>query len=186
MDVAIVYESLFGNSHAIAEAIAEGIRDSDPHARTTVLRVNEAAKTKIARADLLIVGGPTHMRGMSTELTRRKGLEEAASVRGWGPGRPGEEPAVGPGVREWLEEMPLAPEGSLAAAFDTRDGYRLAGGASHHIARWLQFNGYDLVAPSEGFIVWGTEGPLRRGEGEKAKAWGARVVRSAHAWRGDR
>lgn len=185
MDVAIVYESLFGNSHAVAEAIAAGVREGDPHAEARVLRVTEAAMSKIAGADLLIVGGPTHMRGMSSELTRRKGLEEAASVRGWGPGRTGEETAAGPGVREWLEKMPLARQGSLAAAFDTRDGYRLAGGASHHIARWLQFNGYDLVAPPEGFIVWGTEGPLRRGEREKARAWGARVVRSAHAWRGD-
>ncbi len=186
MDVAIVYESMFGNSHAIAEAIAEGIQESDPQAKVTVLRVIEAGMDRIARADLLIVGGPTHMRGMSTELTRRKGLEEAASVRGWGPGRASEEPAAGPGVREWLEKMPLARKGKLAAAFDTRDGYRLAGGAAHHIARWLQFNGYDLVAPPEGFIVWGTEGPLRHGEREKAKVWGARVVRSAHAWRGDR
>ena len=185
MHVAIVYESMFGNTHAIAKAIAEGARDGNPDVEVTVLPVADATPAAFSGTGLLVVGGPTHMRTMTSELTRRKGLEEAAVVRGWGPGRPSEESAGGPGVREWLGKMPLARRGSLAAAFDTRDGYLLAGGAAHAIARWLQFNGYDLVAPPHGFIVWGTEGPLRRGETAKARAWGARVMRSALAWRGD-
>ena len=185
MRVAIVYESMFGNTHVVAAAVADGIRDADPDGQVTVLHVSDAAPATIGGTDLLVVGGPTHMRGMTTELTRRKGLEEAASVRGWGDARPTEETAAGPGVREWLERMPLARRGSLGAAFDTRDGYRLAGGAARAIARWLQFNGYDMVAPPQGFIVWGTEGPRRRGERAKARAWGTRVARSAHVWRGD-
>lgn len=185
MDVVIVYESLFGNTHTVAEALADGIREADPGGTVRLVRTAAASPATFGTADLLIAGGPTHERGMTSELTRRKGLEAAAkSVRGWGPGREGEESAQGPGIREWLEAMPLARRGSLAAAFDTRDGYRLAGGAAHHIARWLQFKGYDLVAKPEGFIVWGTEGPLRRGERQRARAWGATVVRAAAGRRG--
>ena len=183
MHVAIVYESMFGNTHAIAKAIAEGARAGNPDVEVTVLPVADATPAAFSGTGLLVAGGPTHMRTMTSELTRRKGLEEAVVVRGWGPGRPGGERAGGPGGREWLGKRPLARRGSLAAAFGTRDGSLFCGGAAHAIARWRQLNGYDLVAPPYGFIVWGTEGQLRRGETAKARAWGARVVRSALAWR---
>jgi flavorubredoxin len=37
MDVVIVYESMFGNTHAVAEAVAVGIADTDPAAQMTVV-----------------------------------------------------------------------------------------------------------------------------------------------------
>ena len=33
MDAAVVYESMFGNTREVAEAIATGIREADPSAR---------------------------------------------------------------------------------------------------------------------------------------------------------
>jgi flavodoxin len=42
MDVVIVYESMFGNTHAVAEAVAAGIFDTDPVAHVTVRPVSEA------------------------------------------------------------------------------------------------------------------------------------------------
>ena len=150
MHVAIVYESMFGNTHAIAKAIAEGARAGNPDVEVTVLPVADATPAAFSGTGLLVAGGPTHMRTMTSELTRRKGLEEAVGVRGWGPGRPSEESAGGPGVREWLGKMPLARRGSLAAAFGTRDGYLLAGGAAHAIARWAPVQ---RVRPG-GAAVW--------------------------------
>ena len=38
MHVAIVYESMFGNTHAIAKAIAEGARAGNPDVEVTVPR----------------------------------------------------------------------------------------------------------------------------------------------------
>jgi hypothetical protein len=57
----------------------------------------------------------------------------------------------------------------------------MAGGAAHGIARRLRRHGYELVAEPEGFIIEDTEGPLRAGESDRAKAWGADLLRkTAH------
>jgi hypothetical protein len=45
------------------------------------------------------------------------------------------------------------------------------------IAKRLRHRGYRLAAPPEGFIVTGTEGPLREGELARAREWGARLAR---------
>lgn len=182
MKVTVVYESMFGNTHVVAEVIARGVTDADPAARVTVLPVREATGARLAGTALLIAGGPTHARGMSTPFTRQKGIEEdIAETHSWGDPKPMEPGAAGPGIREWLDGLPVAQTGALAAAFDTRDGYRLAGGAAPQIGRSLEIVGYDLVAKPEGFIVWGTEGPLRAGEQLRARHWGAQLVHAARA-----
>ena len=61
MRALVVYELMYGNTHAIGEAIARGIAaaggvDVVPAARATA----ELVET----ADLLIVGGPTHVHGV--------------------------------------------------------------------------------------------------------------------------
>jgi flavodoxin len=50
MDVVIVYESMFGNTHAVAEAVAVGIADTDPAAHVTVVPVGDAAAGDVAGA----------------------------------------------------------------------------------------------------------------------------------------
>jgi hypothetical protein len=182
MKVTVVYESMFGNTHAVAEAIAAGAREADPGAEVQLLAVRDATRAKLAGTGLLIAGGPTHAPGMSTPFTCQKGLEEdAAPAHGTSELRPLEPSAAGPGIREWLETVPLAQPGAVGAAFDTRAGYRLAGGAAHDIGCSLEFTGYGLLARPEGFIVWGTEGPLRGGERPRAQRWGSQVMRSARA-----
>ena len=49
----------------------------------------------------------------------------------------------------------------------------MAGGAARSVARELRKHGYQLAAKAEGFIVTGAEGPLRDGELERARNWGA-------------
>jgi hypothetical protein len=53
----------------------------------------------------------------------------------------------------------------------------MAGGAAHGIARRLRRHGYELVAEPESFVIEGTEGPLRAGEPDRVRAWGADLVR---------
>jgi flavorubredoxin len=73
MKALIVHESMYGNTHAVADAVAEGLgaqAEVDPcpvHAMPTVP----------ADLDLLIVGGPTHLHGLSTALSR--GMAVAAA-----------------------------------------------------------------------------------------------------------
>jgi hypothetical protein len=183
MDIAVVYESMFGNTHAVAEAIATGARDADPSARVDVLPVAAAKSDDVARAGLLIVGGPTHIRRMSSGFSRRKGLAaQEETARGRGADFTREPEAEGPGVRDWFDALPSVPPGRRAAAFDTRADFKLAGGAARGIARRLRHLGYELAAPPEGFVITGAEGPLQAGEAERARAWGAALVRQpAHS-----
>jgi hypothetical protein len=127
MRVAVVFESLFGNTHDVAEAIARGVTEAEPGAQVDLLRVGEATPERAAGADLLIVGGPTHIRGMTTGFSRKMGASAEAKKD---PGERQElEPgAEGPGIRDWFHRLPRADEPRRAAAFDTRIGARMAGG----------------------------------------------------------
>jgi hypothetical protein len=179
MRVAVVFESLFGNTHDVAEAIARGVTEAEPAAQVDLLRVGEATSERAAAADLLIVGGPTHIRGMTTGFSRKMGVSAEAKKD---PGERQElEPgAEGPGIRDWFHRLPRADEPRRAAAFDTRIGARMAGGAARGIASRLRHHGYEIIADPEGFLVQDNgEGPLQAGEEERARAWGAGLVRQA-------
>ena len=51
------------------------------------------------------------------------------------------------------------------------------GYAAPEIARSLERNGGTLLAPPEGFVVLGMEGPLKEGELERAAGWAQGMVR---------
>ena len=105
MDVAVVYESLFGNTRLVAEAIAAGIREADPTARVSVTRTDAAKLGEVAEAGLLVVGGPTHMTRMSSPRSRQQGVQAARKAKNQ---RHEPEPgAAGPGLREWLHTLSL-------------------------------------------------------------------------------
>jgi hypothetical protein len=165
MDCVVVYESMFGNTRALAEAIAEGVGEA------VVVAVHEA-ESEPQPADLLIVGGPTHVHGMATVRTRRMAAQSAAEH-----GHPLEPGAAdGPNLRGWLDELPKV-QSRFAAAFDTRLDHSplMTGMAARAIARRLRRRGYALTA-TESFLVSEAEGPLRKGELERARAWGAEVA----------
>ena len=178
MKVVVVYESLFGHTHEIAAAVAAGLTDAWPEAEVELVRVGEADPVSAAGADLLVVGGPTHMRGMTTWLSRKLGVSAEAK-------KPVlqhelEPDAEGPGIRDWFHGLPKAAGRRRAAAFDTRIDVRMAGGAAHGIARRLRSHGYDVLADPEGFLVGnGGDGPLEPGEANRARAWGAFLAREA-------
>jgi len=177
MQITIVYESLYGNTHQVAVAVARGIAETRPDATIDVIAVGQAHPAHAAVADLLVVGGPTHMRGMSTGLSRHL----AVTAEGKKP--PAEQHLIdgradGPGLRDWFALLPHDGEGRQAAAFDTRIGSRWAGGAAPGIARRLHRLGYELAAGPEGFLIQQNgAGPLRQGELNRAHAWGAALAR---------
>jgi hypothetical protein len=180
MKITIVYESMFGNTHQVAQAIGDGVRKAAPYAAVECVPVGDTSPEHIESTDLLVVGGPTHIRGMTTGFSRKLGIsgEEKAEAKGE-PAHDLEADAEGPGVREWFDQLPKAKEGAHAAAFDTRLGSLLAGGAAHGIARRLRRHGYHLVSDPEGFVVEEAHGPLRAGEIERAKEWGAQLVQAS-------
>ena len=67
MKALVVYESMYGNTRSVAEAIVEGLCET---AEPRLVPVSEAKAAVHEGADLLVVGGPTHAHGMSRPSTR--------------------------------------------------------------------------------------------------------------------
>jgi hypothetical protein len=157
----VVYESLWGNTARIARAIAEGV---GPEARA--LSTAEAIAASIAGADLIVAGAPVLGFKLPTEKMRE-------SVRA----NPGKAPAppdlTHPAMRTWLDALPAGH--GRSAAFDTRVRGPF-GSAAPAIAEALEQAGYASLAKPTGFIVAGRFGPLRKGEVERARAWGAELA----------
>ena len=112
MRALVVYESMFGNTHAVATGIAAGLRATH---EVTLVPVTRATREMARTADLIVVGGPTHLHGMSTKTSRRSATETA---RKQGSGLTVDPDADGPGLRSWLGQLPIA--GVPVASFDTR------------------------------------------------------------------
>ncbi|MFD9130736.1 flavodoxin family protein [Kitasatospora sp. NPDC059571] len=174
MQAVIVYESIYGNTRQVAEAVAEGCRRARPDAAVQCVPAAEAGPELTASADLLVVGGPTHMRGMSSGLSRRMAVAAAGKSAKDEDPHPAED--VGVGLRTWFHSLPRTDTGHRAAAFDTRGDARGSGGAAKGIAHRLSHLHYELAAEPTGFIVEDGEGPLREGELERARQWGAALV----------
>ncbi|MCU0506439.1 MAG: flavodoxin domain-containing protein [Chloroflexi bacterium] len=159
MRAVVVYESLWGNTAAIARAIAEGL---GPGARA--LSTKEATADAVAGADLLVAGAPILGFRLPTEQMRESASREATPPD-----------LTCPSMRSWLSL--LAPGGGRSAAFETRISWS-PGSAASAIDKELQAHGYARLAPTARFVVKGKYGPLRDGEIEKARAWGADLARA--------
>lgn len=163
MRALVVYETMFGNTRKIAEAVAEGMRDG---ARVDIADVKDAPADVPADIDLVVVGGPTHAFSMSRYATRRE-----ASHRG---GRDDDLPR---GIREWLSDLPSGSHPQSFVAFDTRvDMPLMPGAASRSATRMARRKGFTHRVEPESFLVEGYEGPLVDGELDRARAWGHRLT----------
>ncbi|MGK3206837.1 flavodoxin family protein [Amycolatopsis sp. MEPSY49] len=162
MRILVVFESMFGATEEVAKAIGKGLAVSAP---VEVVNVDKAPRDLTGVA-LLVVGGPTHVHGMSRRATRKSAADQVDYPT-----------HSSTGIREWLDSLDVVPAGLGAAAFDTRiDKPRVfTGAASLGAAKRLRRHGCRLVLPAESFFV-GTEsidaGP-EPGEPERAEAWGA-------------
>ena len=165
----IIYESMFGNTHTIADAIAKGLESLDD---VVVVPVGEAGRGRLGDADLLVVGGPTHFHGMSRPRTRKWAAATAQKPKN---DLVLDRDAQGPAVRDWLRS--LGHGHTKFACFDTRfkGPAVLRGRASRPISRKLQRHGFDMVAKPESFFV-ALENHLEPGEEARAQEWGERLA----------
>ncbi|MDT4942487.1 MAG: hypothetical protein QOJ34_2576 [Pseudonocardiales bacterium] len=172
MRAVIVYESMYGNTRAIAEAIAEGIAPID----STTLPLAAADRSALEGADLIVIGAPTHAFGMSRPQTR---AAAADAMRKPGNTLSLEPGAAGLGVREWLAfPMPSA----RTAVFDTRVKWSRLGHASHAIDKQLSRRGIALFERPQSFFVT-KDNTLVIGELERAREWGHELGRHLGAER---
>ena len=169
MRAMVVYESMFGNTRVIADAIAKGL---EPVGIVVVVLVPEAGHEMLADVDLLVVGGPTHFHGMSRTRTRKWAGATALKPKN---DLALDRDAQGPGVSDWLRS--LGHGHTKVAAFDTR--FRgpavLRGRASRVISRKLRRHGFEEVAKPESFFVT-LQNHLEPGEEARAQQWGKRLA----------
>ena len=180
MRAVVVYESMYGNTHAVAGVVGDAL---EPLGEVSVLAVADAGPETLAGADLVVVGAPTHVHGLSRPRTRRAASQHKPA--GGGSTVVLDPAAAGPGVREWLAT--LGPRGghaapAAAAAFDTRllGSPLLTGRASKQIAKQLRAQGFHLIAEPESFLV-SKDSHLLDGEVAHAAAWGRQLAEAVAA-----
>ncbi len=162
MKTIVIYESIWGNTAAVAKAIAEGM---GPGARA--LSTAEVSPSDAAGADLIVAGAPLLGFRLPDEAMRE-------SIRG-NPMRPPEKLST-PTMRSWLVKLPAGS--GYYAAFETRLWWS-PGAATKAIGQMLEQAGYREAAKARRFIVTGAYGPLKKGELEKARQWGAELAQAA-------
>lgn len=169
MSALVVFESMFGNTRSVAEAVADGIGLS---LHVEVVEVGSAPPLQGLDAELLVVGAPTHAFGLSRPQTRADAAHRAGRAV----------ISSGGGVREWLEAADRVP--LPVAAFDTHvKRPRLPGRAGRVALVRLRRMGASVLATPESFWVDGYEGPLYPGELDRARSWGTELARLAAARR---
>jgi Flavodoxin domain len=171
MKVLVVYESSYGNTAAIGEAIAAALRAEGLEVESG--SVEKVRAIDIGAADLLVAGGPTHMHGMSRPSTRKAGAKDEKNTF--------DEPTVTTGLREWLTDVPSGAN-RPAAAYDTRfdKSTIVTGSAAKGIAKRLEQQAFRLLVGPESFFVT-NQNRLVDGELEHAAAWARTLAQHATA-----
>jgi len=170
--ILVVYHSLTGNTKAMAEAVAEGVRQV-PGAVAVVKDVEKVAKADLESADGLVLGSPAYFADVAGRMKTA--------------------------IDDWNWKMKVDFTDKVGGAFSTGGGQ--AGGKEHVLISLLLFmiNNRMLVAgplyqDAEGDDKWGElgatamTGPLDPGVGEKerdaARRLGRRIARLAAKMKG--
>lgn len=161
----VVYESMFGNTKAVAEVVALALsRDFE----VDLTECGQAPCPLPEDVALLVVGAPTHAFSLSRANTRDSAREQAPPTA-----HPSES-----GIRDWLGRLEHTPRKArppalVAAAFDTKAARpRLPGSAAAVAARKLRRLGVSVVVAPKTFYVEGMQGPLVDGETDASLEWG--------------
>jgi flavodoxin len=141
MNTLVVYDSQYGNTEQIAQAIAQTL---GVYGFARALRVEQAKPADLDGVHLLIFGSPTQ--GWHATGTMRSFLA-----------------ALPP---DYLERAAVA---CFDTRFGKPRW--LTGSAAHNIAKLIKRTGGSLLVPPESFFVEESEGPLADGEIERAKSW---------------
>ncbi len=156
MKVLVVYDSVYGNTEKIAQAIGAALGS---HGDVKVVRVGEAKLEHLAGLDALLVGSPTH--GGRPTPAMQAWLKALArdSLKGV--------KTAGFDTRTDVAEINSRILKSFVGLF----GY-----AADRIAPELVKKGGSQAMPPGGFFVHGKEGPLKDGELERAAAWARQIL----------
>ena len=157
MQTLVIYDSKFGNTEKVAEAIARGVGPVSEVRVTSTAEATSVLETLSSRPDLVLIGGPTQNHGPSA------------------------------GLRAFVDALPAPLQEIPAACFDTRyrGPVLLMGSAAAAAAKYLAKTGTEIIAPPESFFIV-RHGPmpqqtLEPGEIERAEAWGRAIATSTRS-----
>jgi flavodoxin len=153
MNALVVYDSQYGNTERIAQAIAGALAE---RATVRVVPMAQAPALPSADVDLLILGSPT---------------------QGWGP-TPAMRAFLANIPRRALKDLSAASFDTRLSKSKW-----LTGSAARGIAETLGKMGGSLLLPPESFLVTGKEGPLVDGETERAASWARTILGKYEALR---
>jgi len=148
MKAVVIYDSVYGNTEKIAQAIGDGLAGD-----AKVVRVGDVNPSELQAFDLLIVGSPVH----------------------GGRATPAIEALLQQLPAHSLEGKRVAAFDTRFESEEQGIGLRILMSviryAAERIAKELAKKGGRLAAEPEGFIVEQKEGPLKQGELERASTW---------------
>jgi flavodoxin len=147
MNTLIVYDSQFGNTERIAQAIATALR---AYGSVRAVRASRARPTEVTDLDLLVIGSPT---------------------QGWQP----TEAAVAYVAGITPDQLRGTAVACFDTRF--RMPPWLTGSAARILANRLERRSISLVVPPESFYVASKEGPHEGGELERAATWARTIAR---------
>ena len=155
MKTLLIYDSFFGNTEQIAQAVGKVLGLSN---QVEICRVSDVKPEQLTGLKLLIVGSPT--RGFRPTLAivdLLKGISANALQ----------------GVKVAAFDTRIATSDIKSAVL--RVMVNFGGYAAAPIAAQLKKKGGEVLAPPEGFFVQDREGPLKPGELERAAKWAAQL-----------
>jgi flavodoxin len=156
MKVLIIYDSFFGNTEQVAQAMGDALGSQQDVA---VLRVGDVRPEHLVGLDALIVGSPTRAFSPTPAIKKLAGSIPRHGLKGV--------KVAAFDTRIAVDEVGSRILSALVKVF----GY-----AAKPIAGRLERKGGESAAPPEGFFVEGSEGPLEEGELERAADWAAQIV----------
>ncbi len=156
MNALVIYDSVFGNTEKIAQAIAAALD-------TSAIPVSQADGGQLHGLDLLVVGSPT------------RGFRPTESISKLLNGLP-KNHLAGVRVAAFDTRIMLETIDSKALRFLVDKG----GYAAKTIVKTLEKKGGQLAASPDGFFVTSEQGPLKDGELERAADW-AKLIHSNRA-----
>jgi flavodoxin len=156
MKILVLYDSFFGNTQKIAEAISSAL---SPDHETTTVRVEAANLNLLSQADLIFIGSPT--RAFSPSPNMRNFLKTIP--------------------RKSLKNVKVAVFDTRIAPDDIKPklvglAIKLAGYADKKMIGLLKVSGATVILPGEGFLVAESEGPLKERESERAADWAKTIL----------
>jgi len=157
MKALVVYDSAYGNTAEIAQAIGEALGSQED---VETLRVSDAKPAQLTEVELLIVGSPTQKfrpTGATTKLL--KGIPSGGLK----------------GVKVAAFDTRF-PESEINKVRILAFFVGIFGYAAKPLADRLVKKGGELVIPPEGFYVSNTEGPLLEDELERAADWAREIL----------